>query len=127
MKTISKTLIATSLGLLVALPALAQQNEGRYIRHDDISERLERQHHRIKKGVKAGQLTGKEAKTLRQHQRDIRYLERLFREDGKLTKKERRILNRELRDSSRQIDRLKHNDLERYVNLHHRYNHRVPG
>jgi translation initiation factor 2 beta subunit (eIF-2beta)/eIF-5 len=121
MKTLSTTLIAVTISLLAATPVFASQGGGYGMKHGNIHERLERQHYRIKSGVRNDQLTRKEAKTLKQHQRDIRYLLRLFSEDGRLSKKERRILNRELSQSSRQIKRLKHNDLERYVELHQRY------
>ena len=121
MKTFSTTLLAVTLSLLAVTPVVASQGDGYRMKHDNIHERLERQHYRIKSGVRNHQLTRKEAKTLKQHQRDIRYLLRLFSEDGRLSKKERRILNRQLSQSSRQIKRLKHNDLERYVDLHHRY------
>jgi septal ring factor EnvC (AmiA/AmiB activator) len=121
MKTLSTTLIAVTISLLAVSPAFASHGDGYGMKHDRIQERLERQHHRIKAGVRKHQLTHKEAKTLKRHQRDIRYLLRLFSDDGHLSKRERRILDRELSHSSRQIRRLKHNELERYVDLHQRY------
>lgn len=121
MKTLATTAIALAISLLAAAPLHASQGDGYRIKHDNIHERLEHQQYRIKSGVRNQQLTHKEAKTLKQHQRDIRYLLRLFSEDGRLSKKERRILNRELGQSSRQIKRLKHNDLDRYVKLHQRH------
>ena len=121
MKTLSTTLIALTISLLAASPAIADHGDRVGVKDDAIYERLDRQHRRIKAGVRNHQLTRKEAKTLKRNQRDIRYLLRLFSDDGHISKRERRILDRELSYSSRQIRQLKHNDLERYVDLHHRY------
>ncbi|MEJ2453878.1 MAG: hypothetical protein P8103_06940 [Candidatus Thiodiazotropha sp.] len=124
MKTLSKTLIAISLSLLAAAPAFAYHGEDQGKDHGKISERLERQQQRIEQGVKRHQLTRKEVKQLKRQQHDIHYLVRVFGKDGRLSKRERRILNRELDSSSWQIKRLRHNELERYVNLHERYGKR---
>ena len=121
MKTLSKSLVALSLGLMTIAPAFAAHGEGQSVKHERIHERLERQHQRIERGVEKRQLTHKEAKQLRQQQQDIRFLVRVFGKDGRLSKRERRILTRELDASSWQIKRFKHNDLERYVGLHQRY------
>ena len=124
MNNLSKTLIALSLGLMVAAPAFAAHGEGQGGQLQSVNERLERQHQRIERGMDKHQLTRKEARLLRQQHRDIRYLARVFSQDGHLSKRERRILNRELDASSWQIKRLKHNDLERYVGMHQRYGKR---
>jgi hypothetical protein len=127
MKILTTTMIAATITLLAAAPVFASHGGGHGIKSDNIHERLERQHYRIKAGVRSHQLTRKEAKTLKRHQRDIRYLLRLFSDDGHLSKREWRILERELSHSSRQIRRLKHNDLERYVDLHERYDRSHQG
>jgi septal ring factor EnvC (AmiA/AmiB activator) len=124
MKILNKTLVAVSLCLITAGSAFASHGNDRSWRHDNILQRLERQQHRIDRGVKHHQLTHKEEKRLRRQQRKIRRMARRFYRDGYLSKKEHRLLNRQLRASSRQIKRLKHNDLEPYVNLHHRYCHK---
>lgn len=124
MKTLNRTLIALSLSMFVAVPAFAAHGYDRPLKRDNVFERLERQHHRIDQGVRHRQLTRKEAKILRRQQRDIRNLARLFYRDGHFSKKERRLLNRQLSESNQRIKRLKHNDLERYVDLHQRYGYR---
>ena len=124
MKALSKILIAGSLSLCAVAPAFAHQGHDRPFKGDNLLERMERQQNRIDRGVMNYQLTRKEAKQLRRQQRKIRYLAWRFYGDGHLSKKERRRLQRELDKSSRKIKRLKHNDLERYVNLHHRYGNR---
>ncbi len=122
MKTLTTTLIAVTFGLLAASPVFASHGEGRGMKQESVHARLDRQDQRIKVGLRERQLTRKEAKTLKSHQRDIRYLLRLFSDDGRLSKREWRILERELNHSSQQIKRLRHNDLERYVDLHQRSN-----
>lgn len=124
MKTLNQTLMAVSLSLFAVVPAFGSHGNDRPMRSDNIVQQLERQQHRIHKGVKNRQLTRKEAKLLRRQQRRIRHLAHRFYRDGYLSKKERRLLNRELRDSSRLIKRLKHNDMERYVDRHQRYGYR---
>ena len=114
-------MIALTISLLAASPVFADHDHRVGVKDDPFYERLDRQHRRIKAGVRNHQLTRKEAKTLKRNQRDVRYLLRLFSDDGHLSKRERRILDRELDYSSRQIRKLKHNDLERYVDLHQRY------
>lgn len=101
------------LGLL-AMPAMA----GRY--HDGghaesrVEQRLDRQHARIKHGIRNGELTRREAKRLRRQQRHIAKMERRFTRDGHLDGHERRTLRRELDAASDRIYRLKHNDRHRH-------------
>jgi septal ring factor EnvC (AmiA/AmiB activator) len=124
MKTLNKTLMVVSLSLFAVAPAFASHGDDRPVKQNNFEQQLERQQHRIDQGVKQHQLTRKEAKLLRSRQREIRHLAHRFYKDGYLSKRERLVLNRELSDSSRLIKRLKHNDLERYVNLHQRYGYR---
>lgn len=99
------------LGML-AIPAAALAD--RY--HDDryegnrFEQRLDRQHLRIKQGVRSGELTRKEARRLRKQQRHIARLESRFLRDGYLNRHERRTLRRKLDAASDRIYRLKHND-----------------
>jgi uncharacterized protein HemX len=123
MKPLSKTLIAASLSLLVAVPTFASAHGHQVKQGSRFMVQLERQQHRIQKGVENHQLTRREARRLRHQQRELRQLARRFYKDGHLSKKERKRLDRELVKSSRMIKRLKHNDLNRYVNLHHRYSY----
>ena len=78
-----------------------------------FEQRVERQHDRIRHGVRDGVLTRHEAKTLRRQQRHIAKLERRFTRDGELDRYERRTLRRKLNDASERIARLKHNDRHR--------------
>lgn len=77
-----------------------------------VNQRLENQKDRIQAGNKDDQLTKAEATKLRADDAAIRAQERVYRQahDGKLTKGEKRQLNRELNRSSRQIFRARHND-----------------
>lgn len=72
------------------------------------------QHHRIKQGVKSGELTRAETLNLRKDQKDLRHDARLAKSDGKVTRKERKILRKEHRKDSRKIYRKKHNNRERH-------------
>src|SRR5689334_17454797 len=78
-----------------------------------INRRERHQARRIHQGVKSGELTPREARVLRQEEREVRWDEREAKSDGKLTPMERRHLRRELNQNSRRIYRLKHNQAER--------------
>lgn len=110
MKMLTKAVLATSLCLIVAVPAQAGygHNGGR------IFDRMERQQARIEHGIENGELTRKEVKKLKKQQRRIRHLAREFRDDGRLSKKERRILHNKLDKASSRIREFKHNEDVRY-------------
>jgi hypothetical protein len=116
MKTLNKTLLAAGLMLVATVPAYADHNDWK----GGIGDRLERQHSRIEHGIDTGKLTRKEAKELRREQRKTRHLYREFREDGYLSKRERRKLRHRLDRVSDQIWDLKHNARSR-ERSDHRY------
>jgi Skp family chaperone for outer membrane proteins len=99
--------VVTSLTLAcVAAPSYAGDRAG--VRDPHVNARQARQQVRIAEGVRSGELTRREAHKVREDQRDIRQLERAYKSDGTLTAAERRDLNHELNQSSRQIRRQKH-------------------
>ncbi len=73
--------------------------------------RHERQ--RIKQGVKSGEITRRETKTLAMQQKDIRHDKKEARADGRVTPAERRHIRRDERKASRSIYRKKHNARDR--------------
>lgn len=121
MKTLTKTLLAASFCLIATVPAYAGHGHSYGHSNDRLVDRMERQHERIEDGIESSELTRKEAKILKKQQRRIRRLAREYREDGWLSKKERRLLRHKLDRSSQQIREFKHNELNRYVVLHERY------
>lgn len=82
----------------------------RRTRDPGVNARQHHQQHRIREGVRSGELTRRETARLAEGQRDIRQLERAYRSDGTLTRVERRDLQRELNQQSRAIYRQKHDD-----------------
>lgn len=114
MKTIAKTLLASSLCVLIALPVHA----GHYRKDDRFMERMERQHERIEAGVESGDLTRMEVRKLGKQKRRIHSLARMFRNDGVISKKERRILKSQLDKRSALIWEFRHNDMERHAGRH---------
>jgi septal ring factor EnvC (AmiA/AmiB activator) len=117
MKTLTKAFLASSILLVTAVPAYADHNE----RNGGILDRMERQHSRIEQGVDTGRLTRKEAKELKKNLHRSRHLFRDFSEDGYLSKKERRTLDRHLDRVSERIWELKHNKRSRHSKPDHRY------
>ena len=113
-----KTILLLPLMAVLSNPVMAHYGHDGYTKFD---QRIERQHHRIKKGVRDDSLTQKEAKKLRKQHRYIKKLNRHFQQDGHLSRYERKTLQRELDLASKRIYRLKHND--RYRN-HSSHGHR---
>jgi uncharacterized protein (DUF3084 family) len=72
------------------------------------------EHKRIKQGVKSGELTKRETKTLVNQQRDIHYDRKAARADGKVTHKERKHIRKDKRKASRTIYHKKHNNKVRH-------------
>jgi hypothetical protein len=89
-----------------------------------VERRLDRQARRIQKGVRSGDLTHWEAKRLRRQHRGIERLERRFTNDGRLSREERKRLERALDRSSDRIAHARHNDLYRRS---HGYRHHYDG
>ncbi len=97
--------IAVASLFAVSLPAMADRDPG-------VNKRQHKQTHRIKDGVKSGELTKREAHGLAHEQRDIRQLEREYKADGDLTKDERKDLHQELNQANRHIYKQKHDAQE---------------
>ncbi len=74
-----------------------------------FKNRMKNQHYRIKQGVASGALTYWEARHLRRKHRQIRRMRHHFLADGRLSHRERRILNRRLNHNSDRIFAYKHN------------------
>ena len=103
-----KTLVAVAA--LTVFAAGAAFADG--TRSPGVNARQHNQHGRIHQGVKSGELTRREAHKVREGQRDIRQLERAYKSDGKLTKRERADLHHEQNQASRDIYRQKHDAQE---------------
>jgi len=75
--------------------------------------RTKNQHHRIKEGVKSGELTRAEAANLRNDQKKIRTEVKDAKADGLVTPLERKDIRQDKRKASREIYRKKHNGRDR--------------
>ena len=122
---IRHTLWAIPLLGMLAVPAIADGYRDHGYHDNRFEQRLDRQHLRIKQGVRSGELTRKEAKRLRKQHRRIVRLERKFSRDGHLSRQERRTLRQKLDAASDRIYRLKHNDRYRHEQVaRHTYDER---
>ena len=104
MNLLLKTTLVAALSSFVVATAFAGD------RDPGVNKRQRHQHSRIAEGVKSGELTHSEAKSLRADQHAIRAEEAEFKSDGVLTRGERRELHRDLNESSRDIRREKHDN-----------------
>lgn len=75
--------------------------------------RQKNQKHRIKTGVKSGEITKREAKSIHKSEKEARQYEKKAKSDGKVTWKERARLQHKENKSSRKIYRTKHNNRDR--------------
>ena len=92
------------LSALVAAPAFAGNSD------PGVNHRQAKQHARIEQGVRSGQLTRDEAKSLRTQQRAIRQEEREMKSDGKLSPAERKQLHQDQNQASKDIRSQKHDN-----------------
>jgi hypothetical protein len=74
-----------------------------------IQKREVRQEQRIRRGVRKGQLTRREARNLRLHQAHLRRMERRSAHDGVITRAEQKRIAQAQNRQSRRIARLRHN------------------
>jgi len=99
-----KLLLMFAAVLLVGLPAgvLAQRRDGdqRHYGNRRYNDRA-----RIRRGVRSGRLTREEARVLREQERANRAERRAYRNDGTLTREERRDIRRDERRGDRRIRR----------------------
>jgi len=95
--------------LLLSTTAVAGAHDYSY-GTSDIDARRAWESRRIENGLRSGQLTWREYRFLRGEQARIAADERRAKADGYVTSHERRRLDRELDQASRDIHRLKHND-----------------
>jgi hypothetical protein len=78
-------------------------DHGRSGPYASVDRREFDQRNRIEQGLRSGQLTRNEAHNLMSEQRDIRQEERQYRSDGMVTRNERRDLQQDLNQASRNI------------------------
>ena len=107
MNTIKTTLAALLIGAFT-LPALGQAPAKDPAATPGIDQRQVNQEKRIDQGVKSGQLNQKEATRLEKREAKLEADKQAAKADGKVTKEERRTLNREADRDSRAIHREKH-------------------
>ena len=91
----------------------ASQADAHRTRDPGVNQRQQNQRQRIQQGVQSGELTRRETGRLVEEQRDIRQLERGYKSDGTLTGAERRDLQHEQNQASRDIYRQKHDEQDR--------------
>ena len=100
----------TTLMLLLATTGIASAHDDRGYGTSDIDARRANQIRRIEEGRRSGELNWREYRYLRREQAQSAYDERRAKADGYVSPYERRRLNRELDEATRDIYRLKHND-----------------
>lgn len=93
----------------IAMTAQTTPTPGRH--NHNIRQRQVNQQRRIANGVKTGQLTRHEARTLEHQHRAINHETRAMRaqNNGRLTRQDRRTVHRQQNQESRRIYRKKHN------------------
>jgi len=103
--------VLTLAGVLAVVSA--SQADTRRTRDPGVNGRQHQQRERIQQGVASGELTRRETGKLAEEQRDIRQLERAYKSDGTLTGAERRDLQHEQNQASRDIYQQKHDAQDR--------------
>ena len=107
MKRIVSILLLVTFVLGLGLTAMAQNKT------PGVDNRQHRQQRRIRRGVRNGSLTKKEAAKLEAGQAKTRRMERRAKADGNVTRKERAKLQHRENKTSRRIYRQKHDNQNR--------------
>ena len=104
-------LTAAALAVTLAAPTVAYARDAAARRHPrGVNAREHRQTARIRAGVRSGEITGGELNRLRANEAAVRAEERVYRRSGGgLDPAERRDLQHDLNQTSREIYRAKHN------------------
>lgn len=100
MKALLQLLVATSIGLSSLAIAQTQTNVA--------DNRQDRQANRIAKGQATGQLSNQEAARLNAGQAKVDGMKTAAKADGKVTRAERKAIQKEQNKQSRRIARQKH-------------------
>ena len=106
MKKLLLTLLITGLFGIFAADAFGQKTPR-------VNKRQSNQKYRVRQGVKSGELTRREAKSIRRSTKRINRYEKRAKSDGVVTRRERVRLNRMENRNSRKIFRKKHNRRDR--------------
>lgn len=115
MKTRFTFLITLCLSLALTVIAAAQtETPQRGTKTPVINKRQQIQKTRIKRGVRSGELTKHETKTLANDAKDIKTAKTNAKADGTVTREERKDIQKEQNQASRKIYRKKHNNRTRH-------------
>ncbi len=101
----SLSLFIASICVLFGLSVMATAQT----KTQGVNKRQKNQQKRIFKGVKNGNITGKEFKKLQKQQIKTQKAKKRAKSDGKVTKRERVRLHKRQNKNSRRIYRAKHN------------------
>lgn len=119
MKTLNSILFALTLTLGLTLTALAQDPapaptpKPRGTKTPVVNERQSIQKTRVRRGVKSGELTAKETGKLADEVHENKEMKQEAKADGTVTHAERKEIQKEQNQTSRQIYRAKHNNRKR--------------
>lgn len=105
MKKTITILTALCISTFLAIGAAAQT--------PGVNKRQKKQQHKIKQGVRSGELTAKETLKLEKEQHKIQKEKREAKEDGIVTKKERVEIHQDQNQARKHIIRAKHNRKDR--------------
>lgn len=105
MKKLLLTLIIAAFGICAA-NAFGQTTPR-------ADKRQKVQKHRVKQGAKSGEITKREAKSIKYSAKSANRYEKKAKSDGTVTKKERARLQHKQNKTSRKIYRTKHNGRDR--------------
>ncbi|MES9963149.1 MAG: hypothetical protein ABW116_06390 [Candidatus Sedimenticola sp. 20ELBAFRAG] len=113
MKRLIALAVISLAAVAVAQPVSADGRHG----HGKLKEVAKLQQKQIRKGVKRGDLTQREAQKLKRQQKRIKKMHRRYMDDGWLSRYERRELRSAYRKAGERIDRLRNNDNYRFYRV----------
>jgi len=113
----TRTFIIATFLLATTLPAQAEYSQ----RHSGMHQQNQSQ--KIWRGIRSGQITNSEFTKITRQQNELALLKHKFKRDGKISKKERKILQRKTVRLDKTIRRSTASDTARYqTSRSNRYN-----
>lgn len=97
------TIVLAAMIMMLAVQTAQAHPHGKAVPHKQYN-----QHKRIQHGVRSGQLTGPEAKMLRAQQAKVRHYKQMAMADGRITPRERQLINHTQMRAGHNIYRQKH-------------------
>jgi len=89
---------------------ISNQRPQQFLAPVGLHDKLQAQHHRIREGVQAGQLTQEEVLQIKEERKELKEMIKEYRSDGRISQEERPLIRAAIKAVAQNISELLHND-----------------